>query len=188
MLRDILVYPDPRLRQATKEVTDFKTVEALVADLIETMLKKDGLGLAATQVGAAERIFILNVLQVEGYIDDHGDRRLKLLLPPPHMRTEAKPMVFINPSITFSSVEKITEDEGCLSFPGIFVPITRALRVSTAAFDENGIPFFAEAEGLYSRAIQHEYDHLTGRLMIDLVGSVRRDVIKRKMKKLTRER
>ena len=96
---------------------------------------------------------------------------------------DAPPKVFINPEIVEISDESQTGDEGCLSFPDIFVPVKRGLRAKVRARDLDGNTFDAEGEGLYARAMQHEGDHLNGRLLIDQVGPVKRELIKRKLRK-----
>jgi peptide deformylase len=91
--------------------------------------------------------------------------------------------VFINPEITWLGDEIDAGDEGCLSFPGVFVPVKRSVRARVRAMDLEGKTFEAEGEGLFARAIQHENDHLTGRLLIDMVGALKREMIKRKLKR-----
>lgn len=166
-LRPILRFPDAKLRQTSAKVdTDAidDGVRQLVADMTQTMEAANGAGLAAIQVGAPVRLFI-----VEGMVagDPEG----------------SPPKVFINPEIVEISQEAQTGDEGCLSFPGIFVPVKRGMRARVRAFDLEGRPFEAEGEGLFARALQHETDHLNGRLLIDQVGPVKRELIKRKLRK-----
>jgi peptide deformylase len=164
-LMPILRYPDPRLREkcATVEAFD-ENLRRLVADMSDTMYAANGAGLAAIQVGAPLRLFIVDP-EVAG----------KSLHDPV--------MVFINPELVWISEEAQTGDEGCLSFPGIFVPVKRGMRARVRALDLEGQPFEIEGDELFSRALQHESDHLIGRLLIDLVGPVKREIIKRKMKK-----
>jgi peptide deformylase len=164
-LLPILRYPDPRLREKCATVDTFdESLRRLVADMSDTMYAANGAGLAAIQVGAALRLFIVDP-EVAG----------KALNDPV--------MVFINPELVWISEEAQTGDEGCLSFPGIFVPVKRGMRARVRALDLEGNPFEIEGEELFSRALQHESDHLIGRLLIDLVGPVKREIIKRKMKK-----
>ena len=168
-LRPILKYPDNFLRQPTQavvEVTD--EIKKLVADMVETMYSKNGAGLAAIQVGSDLRIFIVEASVAGGDENDH-------------------PVVFINPTIEWLSDETEANDEGCLSFPGIFVPIKRSLRARVRATGLDGQEFVVEGEGLYARAMQHEIDHLNNRLLIDFVGPVKRQMIKRKMERMTDE-
>lgn len=161
----ILRYPDARLRQKSLDVTVFDdALKQLVSDMTETMYAAEGAGLAAIQVGSALRLFII----------DAGVAGLEETAPP---------LVFINPEIVGISDESQAGDEGCLSFPGIYVPVKRGMRATVKALDIEGKPFTVEGAALYGRALQHENDHLTGRLLIDMVGPVKREIIKRKMKK-----
>jgi peptide deformylase len=164
-LLPIVRYPDPRLREKCATITAFdESLRKLVADMTDTMYAANGAGLAAIQVGAPLRLFIVDP-EVAG-------------------RAPNDPvLVFINPELVWISEEAQTGDEGCLSFPGIFVPVKRGMRARVQALDLEGKPFEIEGEELFSRALQHETDHLIGRLLIDLVGPVKREIIKRKMKK-----
>jgi peptide deformylase len=168
----IIKYPEPELRQATTEVplADLQSagIRSLVEDMIETMYSHNGAGLAAVQVARPERIII-----IDGHVAGGAE--------------DAPPVVLINPVIEHLSEETETADEGCLSFPGIFVPIKRSLGARVSAYGLDGKQFTVEAEGLYARALQHETDHLTGRLIVDFVGAVKREIIKRKMKRVARE-
>jgi peptide deformylase len=168
-LRPIVKYPDNFLRQATAPVSALDDdVKKLVADMVETMYSKNGAGLAAIQVGSNLRIFIVEASVTGGDENDH-------------------PVVFINPTIEWLSDETEASDEGCLSFPGIYVPIKRSLRARVRATGLDGKEFVAEGEGLYARAMQHEHDHLINKLLIDYVGPLKRQMIKRKMEKMTDE-
>jgi peptide deformylase len=161
----ILRFPDPKLRQRSVEIDDIgDDVRQLVADMAETMADANGAGLAAIQVGAPVRLFIVDG-QVAG--GEEG----------------SPPKVFINPELVEISDESQTGDEGCLSFPGIYVPVKRGMRAKVRARDLDGNVFEAEGEELYARALQHETDHLNGRLLIDQVGPVKRELIKRKLRK-----
>lgn len=163
--RPILRFPDPKLRQRSAEVKGVDDdLRQLVADMAETMVEAEGAGLAAIQVGAPVRLFI-----VEGHVAGGAEG--------------SPPKVFINPEILELSEEAQTGDEGCLSFPGIFVPVKRGMRARVRAMDLDGQTFEAEGEGLFARALQHETDHLNGRLLIDQVGPVKRELIKRKLRK-----
>jgi peptide deformylase len=164
-LRTILRFPDAKLRQRSVEVTDFDDgLRQLVADMAETMEAAEGAGLAAIQVGAPLRIFI-----IDGPVAGGAEG--------------SPPRVFINPEIVEISAESQTGDEGCLSFPGIFVPVKRGMKARVRARGLDGQPFEAEGEALLARALQHETDHLNGRLLIDQVGPVKREIIKRKLRK-----
>lgn len=162
---EIVKYPDERLRHETfdvEEVTD--DVRQLVKDLIDTMFSLNAAGIAAIQVGRYERIFI-----IDGGVAT-GD-------------PDSPPLAFINPEIVETSGGLAVSEEGCLSFPGVFVEIRRPRRAKIRALNAEGEVFEVEGEGLFGRALQHERDHLTGKLMIDLVGMVKKEVIKRKMKR-----
>ena len=164
-VRPILKFPDPRLRQKTVEVTAVTDeIRKLVADLGDTMFAANGAGIAAIQVGAPERIYLVDAAVAGG-------------------REEDPPVVFINPELVWLSDEQINADEGCLSFPGIFVPIKRAQRAKVRAMNLDGQLFEMEAEGLCARAFQHEADHLNGKLLVDFVGPLKREMIRRKMKR-----
>ena len=168
-LRKIVRFPNPFLRQQTHEVkTVDKTIRTLVEDMMETMCDVDGAGLAAIQVGALERIFIIDAVPAGGE------------------RTDA-PKVFINPVFEFLSPETDVHEEGCLSFPGIFVPVKRSLSARINALDIDGKPFVVEAENFYARALQHEFDHLENRLLYDHAGAIKRQMIKRKLDRMTDE-
>jgi peptide deformylase len=165
-VKSILRFPDPKLRERSVEVGEQvgDDVRQLVADMAETMSAANGAGLAAIQVGAPVRLFIVDG-QVAGGAED------------------SPPKVFIDPEIVEISDESQTGDEGCLSFPDIFVAVKRGMRARVRARDIEGNVFEAEGEGLYARALQHETDHLNGRLLIDQVGPVKRELIKRKLRK-----
>jgi peptide deformylase len=161
----ILKFPDPRLRETSRDVVTFDDeLRRLVADMTDTMYLAEGAGLAAIQVGVALRIFLIDP-EVAG-----------------RPATEP-PVAFINPEIVRLSDEAQTGDEGCLSFPGIFVPVKRAMTAEVKALDIEGKSFTVQGSGLFARAMQHEYDHLAGRLLIDMVGPVKRQIIRRKMRK-----
>jgi peptide deformylase len=164
-VKSILRFPDPQLRERSDEIVEIgDDVRQLVADMTETMIDASGAGLAAIQVGVPVRLFI-----VEGHVAGGAE--------------DSPPKVFINPEIVEISDEAQTGDEGCLSFPDIFVPVKRGMRAKVRARDLDGNVFEAEGEGLYARAMQHETDHLNGRLLIDQVGPVKRELIKRKLRK-----
>jgi peptide deformylase len=164
-VRPILRFPDPKLRQSSTEIRDIgDDLRQLVADMTETMAAANGAGLAAIQVGVPVRLFI-----VDGPVAG-GDET-------------SPPKVFINPEILALSDEAQTGDEGCLSFPDVYVPVKRGMRARVRARDLDGQEFEVEGEGLYARALQHETDHLNGRLLIDQVGPVKREIIKRKLRK-----
>ena len=163
-LRPIVVWPDPRLREKTKavaEVTD--EIRALYRDLVDTMYAYDGVGIAAPQIGVAVKMFLVDAI-VAG-------------------REGGDPIAFINPEILELSPQKEKSDEGCLSFPGIYVPIERARRARIRATGIDGVVFEMEGEGLFARAMQHENDHLSGKLMVDFVGPLKKRMIKKKLER-----
>ena len=165
-IRTILHYPNKLLRQkaeAVATVTD--EVRALVDDLAETMYAAPGCGLAAPQVGIAKRIFVIDTAN-----EDEPSRLT----------------VFINPEFLARDGETSWE-EGCLSFPTIHEEIKRASHVRVRALGRNGKPFELETDGLLAVAIQHEFDHLEGILMIDHMGTLKRRLIHRKMQKRSAE-
>ena len=167
MIRTILHYPDKRLRTKGERVTEVTpAIKQLVSDMAETMYAAPGVGLAATQIGVAYQLFVVDVAAEE----EPSDLR-----------------VFINPEI-LEVKDRIAWTEGCLSFPGVSEEVERAATVRVRAQDENGKWFELEAEGLLAVAVQHEYDHLQGVLMIDHVGPLKRRIIDRKMKKRAEER
>ena len=158
----ILHYPDPRLRTKAKpvEVVD-DTVRTLINDLLETMYEAAGIGLAATQVNVHRRVLVVDV-------SEHRD----------------EPKVFVNPVIEQAEGEQ-ERDEGCLSVPGFFEPVKRAERIRVNALNADGEPFALEAEGLLAVCIQHECDHLDGKLFVDYISNLKRQRIKSKLRKQT---
>ena len=162
MIRSILRYPDPLLRERGRKVEKLTPeIRQLIDDMAETMYAAPGVGLAATQVGAIWQIFVVDCAE-EGLPSD--------------LR------VFVNPEI-LSVQGKVTFDEGCLSFPGAREDVERGERVRVRAQDRDGKWFELEAEGLLAVAIQHEYDHLQGVLMIDHLGPLKKRLLHRKMLK-----
>ncbi len=165
MVREILEYPDPRLREVAKpvdEVTD--EIRVLAEDMAETMYDAPGCGLAAPQIGVGKRIFVIDTATD----DEPSDLR-----------------VFINPELLELEGEQ-TWSEGCLSFPELSEDIDRAEKVKVRALGVDGKPFVLEADGLLAVAIQHENDHLEGVLMIDKVSVLKRKLMQRKMEKRAR--
>ena len=162
-IRPILHYPDKRLRTPGEKVTEFgEPLAALINDMAETMYAAPGVGLAAPQIGVSKRLFIIDIATGD---DEPSDLK-----------------VFINPEILELEGE-ILFDEGCLSFPGIREEMPRAERCKVRAWDEHGKEFTLAAEGLLAVAIQHENDHLDGKLMIDKLGVLRRRLVDREMKR-----
>ncbi|GAW87062.1 peptide deformylase [Bathymodiolus platifrons methanotrophic gill symbiont] len=157
----ILEFPDPRLRTVAKPVANVdKAIESLVDDMLETMYEAHGVGLAATQVDIHKRIIV---------IDTSEDKN--------------NPLCLINPEIIKQMGEE-ESDEGCLSVPGVFEPVTRAEEITVTAQDQQGKTFELEAGGLLAVCIQHEMDHLQGKLFVDYLSSLKRQRIKKKMTKL----
>jgi peptide deformylase len=162
MIRTILHYPDKRLREPGRRVEAITpAIQALVDDMAETMYAAPGVGLAATQIGETLQIFVIDIAA-----EDEPSRL----------------QVFINPEILATEGE-VTWKEGCLSFPGATEEVERAAKVRVRAQDRQGKWFEFEAEDLLAVAIQHEYDHLQGRLMIDHLGPLKKRLLHRKMQK-----
>lgn len=163
-VRELVIYPDPRLREASLPVEEVdEEVRKLVEDMQETMYYHEGAGLAAIQVGERRRIFIADPVLKGGSKEDPV-------------------LVFINPEILGGEGEQ-EGDEGCLSFPGIFVPVKRPARVTIRAKDLAGETFEMTGEGILARAFLHETEHLDGELLIDKVGRLKRELIKRKLRR-----
>jgi peptide deformylase len=162
-VRTILHYPDKRLRNPGLPVTEFgPELAKLVDDMAETMYAAPGVGLAATQIGEPVRVFVIDIAT--------GDDEPSAL------------QVFVNPEIVVRDGAQAWE-EGCLSFPGVQEEVQRAERVRVRAQDVAGRFFELEADGLLAVAIQHENDHLDGKLMIDHLGLIRRRLVHRQMSK-----
>ena len=160
-VRPIVIWPDPRLREKTRGIPDITDqVRALYRDLCDTMYAYDGVGIAAVQIGEPYKMFLVDA-RVAG--------------------REGDPLAFINPEIISVSADKDKSEEGCLSFPGIYVPIERPRQARLRAMGIDGQMFEAEGEGLFGRCMQHEFDHLTGKLMIDFVGPLKKRQIKKKL-------
>lgn len=161
---DILHYPDARLHTVAKPVAAVDArIRKLVDDMAETMYAAPGIGLAATQVNVHERVVVIDISET------HDELR-----------------VFVNPEIVAQSGREESE-EGCLSVPGVFDKVTRAERVTVRALDRDGKPFELAADGLLAVCIQHELDHLQGRVFVDYLSSLKRNRIKAKLAKLARE-
>jgi peptide deformylase len=161
----ILEFPDPRLRTRAVPVSSFDAaLSQLIDDMLETMYAAPGIGLAATQVDVHLRLIVID-------ISDGKDQ----------------PEVFINPEIVWHDGVEITE-EGCLSVPSFFEDVQRAARVRVRAQDRNGAAFERELDGLLAVCVQHEMDHLEGKLFVDYLSSLKRDRIRRRLEKDRRER
>ncbi len=169
MIRDILIHPDPRLKKPCAPVTDITPdILSLADDMLETMYKAPGVGLAAPQVGVLKRLFVMDCVKDPD-------------LPP-------RPIVLINPVIIWASDDLSTYEEGCLSIPDIYNDIERAAQVRVRWTALDGSEQEELFEGLWSTCAQHEIDHLDGKLFIDDLGPLKRQMITRKMEKLKRER
>lgn len=164
-LLPILCFPDPRLHKVAKPVEQVDDrIRQQIEDMFETMYDAQGIGLAATQVDFHERLIVIDVSQ---------DRDQKLVL--------------INPEILWASEEKQVGEEGCLSVPGIYDGVERSTSVKVRALDENGNSREIEAEGLLAICIQHEMDHLLGKVFVEYLSPLKRDRIKTKMIKMQKE-
>ena len=160
-LLPILEYPDPRLKKVAQPVTEFGLrLRQLVADMAETMYDAPGVGLAATQVDVHERVIVI----------DTSEEKNQLI-------------AFINPEIVASSDELVICEEGCLSVPGIFEQVKRPARVRVSAQDADGNRFEKDCEGLLAVCIQHEMDHLTGKVFVEYLSWLKQERIKTKLKK-----
>ena len=168
-LRNILIHPDPRLKKVCAPVESVSPeIGALAEDMLQTMYDAPGVGLAAPQVGVMQRLFVMDCVKS----DDEA----------------AKPMVLINPEVTWTSEEKSTHEEGCLSIPDQFAEVTRPKVVRMRWLGLDGKTHEEEFDELWATCAQHEFDHLNGKLFIDYLGVMKRQMITRKMEKLKRER
>ena len=155
----ILRYPDPRLHTVAKPVAAVNArLKTLVDDMLETMYAAEGIGLAATQVNVHERLIVMDTSEGRD-----------------------QPLVLINPEITWASDEKKINDEGCLSVPGIYDNVERSVAVKVQALDLDGKTQTIEADGLLSVCIQHEMDHLIGKVFVEYLSPLKRNRIKTKM-------
>ncbi len=163
---EILEFPDPRLRTVAKPVEKVDDeLRKLIDDMIETMYDASGIGLAATQVNVHKRLLVMDLSEERN-----------------------EPKVYINPQITPLTDELAPYEEGCLSVPGFYEKVERPSRVRINALDRNGEPFEIETDGLLATCIQHEIDHLDGKLFVDYVSRLKRDRIKKKLQKVHRQR
>jgi peptide deformylase len=161
-IRPIVLYPDPVLLRPTEPVERVdEDVRTLVRDMIETMYQAPGIGLAANQIGVAKRICIVDV--------SAGEQPDALI-------------VLINPRVTHTEGEQVGE-EGCLSFPDISLEVERPLRATIEALDLEGRPVTVDVEGLTARAVLHECEHLDGQVFLQNVSSLRRELVKRQIRK-----
>jgi peptide deformylase len=162
---NILCYPDPRLHTVARPVAEVGArIAQLVDDMIETMYASEGIGLAATQVDVHERVIVMDVSQ-----------------------SRDKPLVLINPEITWRSEDMVMAEEGCLSVPTIYDSVKRHARVNVRALDRSGQPFDLEAAELLAVCVQHEMDHLLGKIFVDYLSMLKRTRIRSKLLKRQRE-
>lgn len=164
-VRTILEFPDPRLRTRAAPVARFDAaLGQLIEDLFETMYAAPGIGLAATQVDVHQRVIVIDV-----------------------SKEHKEPVTLINPQILTREGEASTE-EGCLSVPGIFDEVKRAAKVRVRAHDRKGKPYEREYEGILAVCVQHEMDHLDGKLFVDYLSDLKRERIRKRLEKERRER
>jgi peptide deformylase len=166
MIRDILIHPDPRLKKPCEQIVEVTDdLRALAADMLETMYDAPGVGLAAPQVGAMKRLIVMDCIK-DG---------------------TPEPMVLLNPKVVWSSEDLSTYEEGCLSIPDQYAEVKRPATVTVQWMDLEGAAQERTFEGLWATCVQHEIDHLDGKLFIDYLGPLKRQMITRKMEKLKRE-
>jgi peptide deformylase len=164
-LLPILCFPDPKLHKVAKPVLSVDArIQALIADMLETMYDAKGIGLAATQIDVHERLIVIDVSEERD-----------------------EPLILINPALLATSRETHLNEEGCLSVPGIYDGVTRFDTVTVSALDREGKSFVMEADGLLSVCIQHEMDHLQGKVFVEYLSPLKRNRIKTKMLKAQRE-
>ena len=167
MIRPILIHPDPRLKKPCEAVGEITPeIRALAADMLETMYDAPGVGLAAPQVGVTKRVVVMDCIK-DG--------------PP-------EPIVMVDPQVVWASEDVTTYEEGCLSIPDQYAEVRRPASVRVAWTDLDGLRQERDFTGLWATCAQHEIDHLDGKLFIDYLGPLKRQMITRKMEKLKRER
>lgn len=164
-LLPVLCFPDPKLHTVARPVAAVDSrIQALIADMLDTMYDAKGVGLAATQVDVHERLIVIDVSEERD-----------------------EPLVLINPELVWTSADTHLNEEGCLSVPGIYDGVTRFDEVKVSAMDGAGKTRIVEADGLLAVCIQHEMDHLMGKVFVEYLSPLKRDRIKKKMLKLQRE-
>ncbi len=169
MKRNILIHPDPRLKKVCAPVSDLSDeLRSLADDMLETMYDAPGIGLAAPQVGVLDRLIVLDCVKGEG--------------------EAPRPLVMFNPEIIAASDETSVYEEGCLSIPEQFAEVTRPAEVEVEWIDRDGRARREVFTGLWATCVQHEIDHLNGKLFIDYLKPLKRQMITRRMQKLKRER
>jgi len=179
----VLEYPAKSLLTKAPEVEVFDAeLKKFVADMHETMLDANGIGLAANQVGVLKRVLTILIPHQDNQYEDDGDEQDEDESSEPKMEWHDKKYTFINPVIT-KKQGKIRFQEGCLSFPEIYENVDRAAEIWVDAFDENGKKFSIHADGLFSICLQHEIDHLDGIVFIDRMSRLKQSIVKKKMQK-----
>jgi len=167
MIRPILIHPDPRLKKLCDPVAEITPeIRRLAEDMLETMYDAPGIGLAAPQVGVNKRVIVMDCIK-------EGD---------------PEPMALVNPTIIWSSEDLSVYEEGCLSIPEQYADVKRPAEVQVRWLDLDGQEQERQFSGLWATCVQHEIDHLDGKLFIDYLGPLKRQMITRKMEKLKRER
>ena len=168
-LRDIIIHPDPRLKKLCAPVAEITpALRQLADDMLQTMYAAPGIGLAAPQVGELKRLLVMDCVKEED--------------------AAPRPMILINPEVTWTSEETNIYEEGCLSIPEQFGDVERPAQARVRWMDIDGKPQEEQFDGLWATCVQHEIDHLNGKLFIDYLKPLRRQMITRKMVKLKRER
>jgi peptide deformylase len=168
-LHPILIHPDPRLKKVSEPVSDLSDdLRRLADDMLATMYDAPGIGLAAPQVGVNTRLIVLDCVKEEG--------------------AAPRPLAMFNPEVVAASDETSVYEEGCLSIPETFADVTRPAAVTVRWIDRDGAAREESFDGLWATCVQHEIDHLDGRLFIDYLSPLKRQLITRKMVKLKRDR
>ncbi len=169
MKRNILIHPDPRLKKVCTPIADITDdLRKLADDMLETMYDAPGIGLAAPQIGILDRLIVIDCVKEEG--------------------EAPRPLIMFNPEVIASSDETNVYEEGCLSIPEQYAEVTRPKVVDVAWMDRNGNAQQETFDDLWATCVQHEIDHLNGKLFIDYLKPLKRQMITRKMQKLKRER
>lgn len=175
MKQKITTYGDPILRIKAKQVENIDAdVHTLIDDMLETMYAGNGIGLAAEQVGRDESVCIIDIPQKADLDADGHPRNSGLEMP----------MVLINPELVEASLEQATAEEGCLSFPEIYAPVTRPSEITVKYLDRKGTQRQQKLRGLPARAVQHEMDHLEGILIVDRMSTVKKVALSGRLKRL----
>ncbi|GHC55433.1 peptide deformylase [Neogemmobacter tilapiae] len=169
MIREILIHPDPRLKRPCPPVAEITPELVKIAqDMLETMYAAPGVGLAAPQIGVMKRLFVMDCVK--------------------DPEAAPRPLILFNPEILWSSEDRFQYEEGCLSIPDVYYNVERPAKVRVKWTDEKGELQEEMFEDLWATCAQHEIDHLDGKLFIDYIGPLKRQMVTRKMEKLKRER